>query len=61
MENPIKMDDLGGPLAHPYFWKHQFFLMLNSCHSLSLPIRYSRGLVGVAAGAPCKTGACDAI
>ena len=22
MENPIKMDDLGGPLAHPYFWKH---------------------------------------
>ena len=26
MENPIKMDDLGGPPAHPYFWKHPYSL-----------------------------------
>ena len=24
MENPFKMDDLGGPLGYPYFWKHPF-------------------------------------
>ena len=27
MENPIKMNDLGG--KHPYFWKHPYFQGLN--------------------------------
>ena len=25
-ENPIKMDDFGGTMGYPYFWKHPYII-----------------------------------
>ena len=41
MEDPIKMDDLGG--AHPYFWKHPY--TLSPLQIINLRLRFGRETV----------------